>query len=65
MHVFFFFYTKNKDGASFAGHVIVPINGHICNLTIGLLLWVKQKRRTGLFALSSKSVMPEQEFHSD
>ena len=23
------------------------------NLTIGLLLWVKQKRRTGLFALSS------------
>ena len=29
MHVFFF-YTTNKDGASFEGHVIVPINGHIC-----------------------------------
>ena len=35
------------------------------NLTIGLLLCVKQKRRTGLFVLSSKSVMPEREFHSD
>ena len=35
------------------------------NLTIGLLLCVRQKRQTGLFVLSSKSVMPEREFHSD
>ena len=32
---------KNKGGASFAGHVV------------GLLRWAKQKRRTGLFTLSS------------
>ena len=37
--MFFFFYTKNKDGASFAGRVIVPINGHICKFNLQLDHW--------------------------
>ena len=45
---------ENKDGASFAGHVLMAISACLSNnLTIGLLLRAKQKRQTGLFSLSS------------
>ena len=36
---------ENKDGASFAGHVLMAISACLTNnLTIGLLLWGKQKK---------------------
>ena len=70
MHVFFFFFTPKTKMVQVSRDMLLCLLMAISasltdNLTIGLLLWVKQKRQTGLFALSSKSVMPEQEFHSD
>ena len=67
---FFFFFTPKTKMVQVSRDMLLCLLMAISasltdNLTIGLLLWVKQKRRTGLFSLSSKSVIPEQEFHSD